>query len=135
VNLGANYGTADKAKAMLLKAAAAVKADQEMALAQFNKGEGGFRNGDLYVFCTRLSDSKVVAGSISTPAGLDPVSLREPGTGRLFGAELVAGLNKPEINTVEYLWPKPGTTGPAFPKVSYVMKVAPNLGCGVGYYK
>jgi hypothetical protein len=41
---GATYaeqtgGTATEAKAMLLKAASAIKADREVALAQFNKGE------------------------------------------------------------------------------------------------
>jgi hypothetical protein len=34
-------GTADEAKAMLMKAAAAVKADKAKALDMFNKGEGG----------------------------------------------------------------------------------------------
>jgi hypothetical protein len=35
-------GTAQKASAMLDKAVAAIKADQAMALAMFNKGEGGY---------------------------------------------------------------------------------------------
>jgi hypothetical protein len=48
-------GTA--AKAMLMKAVAAVKA----ALDMFNKGEGGFLDRDLYVFCFNGSDAKAVA--------------------------------------------------------------------------
>ena len=36
-------GTADEAKAMLVKAVAAVKADKVKALDMFNKGEGGFK--------------------------------------------------------------------------------------------
>ena len=35
-------GTGDEAKAMLIKAVAAVKADKAKALDMFNKGEGGF---------------------------------------------------------------------------------------------
>jgi hypothetical protein len=54
-------GTADEAKAMLMKAVAAVKADKAKALDMFNKGEGGFLDRDLYVFCDNLSDAKVVA--------------------------------------------------------------------------
>ena len=54
-------GTADDAKAMLMKAVAAVKADKAKALDMFNKGEGGFLDRDLYVFCTNLSDAKLVA--------------------------------------------------------------------------
>jgi hypothetical protein len=34
----------------------------------------------------------------------------------------------------EYLFPKPGTTAPNFPKVSFVTRVS-DLACGVGYYK
>ena len=43
-------GTADEAKAMLMKAVAAVKADKAKALDMFNKGEGGFLDRDLYVY-------------------------------------------------------------------------------------
>ena len=43
-------GTADEAKAMLIKAIAAVKADKAKALDMFNKGEGGIpRQGPLCV--------------------------------------------------------------------------------------
>ena len=64
-------GTADEAKAMLLKAVAAVKADRDVALAMFNKGEGGFRDRDLYVFCSRAGDGKNLAGPVAVPAGSD----------------------------------------------------------------
>src|SRR5271169_3277663 len=57
----AGYGTADEAKAMLVKAVAAVKADKTKALDMFDKGEGGFRDRDLYVFCANISDGKTVA--------------------------------------------------------------------------
>src|SRR5271155_4652020 len=57
------YGTPDEAKAMLMKAVAAVKADEAEALDIFNKGEGGFRDRDLYVFCNTISDGKGVAPS------------------------------------------------------------------------
>jgi hypothetical protein len=54
-------GTADEAKAMLMKAVAAVKADKAKALNMFNKGEGGFLDRDLYVFCFNAGDGKQVA--------------------------------------------------------------------------
>src|ERR1700728_3949497 len=56
-----SHGTADEAKAMLIKAIAAVKADEAKALDMFNKGEGGFLDRDLYVFCSTASDGKNVA--------------------------------------------------------------------------
>jgi len=128
-------GTADEAKTMLSKAAAAVKADKDVALAMFNKGEGGFKDRDLYVFCNRISDGKNVAGPISVLAGTDARTLKDP-TGKEFGKELYAASQKPEgeITEVSYLFPKPGTTAPAVPKVSFVTRMG-ELGCGVGYYK
>ena len=54
-------GAAAEAKAMLMKAVAAVKADKAKALDMFNKGEGGFLDRDLYVFCNNVGDGKTVA--------------------------------------------------------------------------
>jgi hypothetical protein len=62
--------------------------------------------------------------------------LKDP-TGKAFGQELYDAVQKPEGQIGEvgsYMFPKPGTTTPLFPKVSFVTKVG-DLGCGVGYYK
>src|ERR1700682_5470413 len=56
---GGQSGTADEAKAMLVKAIAAVKADKTKALDMFAKGEGGFLDRDLYPFCFNISDGKI----------------------------------------------------------------------------
>jgi hypothetical protein len=129
-------GTADEAKAMLMKAVAAVKADRDVALGMFNKGEGGFKDRDLYPFCFRIADGKYVAAPVlAVPVGTNTHTLKDP-TGKVFGEELYAGAQKPEgqITEVSYMFPKPGTTAPAVSKVSFVTRVA-DLGCGVGYYK
>jgi hypothetical protein len=128
-------GSAQEARAMLDKAVAAVKADRDVALIMFQKGEGGFRDRDLYVFCTRMSDAKALAGPVSVSAGTDQRTLKDS-TGKEFGKELYAAGLKPEgqITEVSYMFPKPGTTAPAFSKVSLVTR-AGDLGCGVGYYK
>jgi hypothetical protein len=47
-------------KAMLEKAVAAVKEDKAKAL-EFSKGEGGFKDRDLYVFCANASDGTLTA--------------------------------------------------------------------------
>ena len=57
----ADFGTAEEAKAMLEKAVAAVKEDKAKALDMFNKGEGGFKDRDLYVFCANASDGILTA--------------------------------------------------------------------------
>jgi hypothetical protein len=48
-------------KAMLNRAVAAVKQDKAKALDMFNKGEGGFKDRDLYVFCASASDGILTA--------------------------------------------------------------------------
>ena len=132
------YGTADEAKAMLMKALAAVKADKAKALDMFNKGEGGFLDRDLYVFCDNLSDAKVVA--IGNPnakqlIGSDARTTKDS-TGKVFGVELFAAMQKPEgqITEVSYMFPRPGPDKTPVQKVSLVTR-AGDLGCGVGYYK
>jgi hypothetical protein len=128
-------GTAQEARAMLDKAVAAVKADRDVALAMFLKGEGGFKDRDLYPFCSRASDGKGLAGPVAVQAGIDTRTLKDI-SGKAFGAEQFTVVDKPEgtIIEVSYMFPKPGTTAPAVPKVSFVTKVA-DLVCGVGYYK
>ena len=131
------YGTADEAKAMLMKAVAAVKADKTKALDMFNKGEAGFLNGDLYVFCLDLSDGKLVANVNSKQLlGTDARTFKDS-TGKAFGAEFYAAMQKPEgqISEVSYVWPKPGADKTPVPKVSLVTQISADLGCGVGYYK
>jgi hypothetical protein len=49
----ASYGTEAQAKAMLNRAVVAMKQNKEKALAMFNKGEGGFKDRDLYVLLRR----------------------------------------------------------------------------------
>ena len=58
---GADFGTAEEAKAMLERAVAAVKEDKAKALDMFNNGEGGFKDRDLYVWCANASDGIVTA--------------------------------------------------------------------------
>jgi hypothetical protein len=57
-------------------------------------------------------------------------------TGKAFGLEQYAAVQKPEaqITEVSYMFPKPGTDATPVPKVSFMTKVG-DLGCGVGYYK
>jgi signal transduction histidine kinase len=130
-------GTAEEAKAMLMKAVAAVKADKAKALDEFNKGEGGFLEGDLYVFCFNISDRKVVA--LGNPnekqlLGVDDKTLKDS-TGKPFSIEQFAAAQKPEgqFTVVDYMFPKPGADKTPVPKQSFTTKVD-DLVCGVGYY-
>ena len=57
----ADFGTPEEAKAMLERAVTAVKEDKAKALDMFNKGEGGFKDRDLYVWCANASDGIITA--------------------------------------------------------------------------
>ena len=132
-------GTADEAKAMLMKAVAAVKADKTKALDMFNKGQGGFLDRDLYVFCENVSDGKIVAlgnPNVKDLLGTDGRTTKDS-TGKAFGAEIYAAMQKPEgqITEVSYTGPKPGADDTLAAKVSLVARADSDLGCGVGYYK
>ena len=134
----ADHGTADEAKAMLTKAVAALKADKAKTLDMINKGEGGFLDRDLYVFCANASDGKTVA--LGNPnakqlLGTDTRTLKDS-TGKAFGQELYDAYQKPEgqITEVSYMFVRPGPDKTPAQKVSFATRVG-DLGCGVGYYK
>ena len=128
------FGTADEAKAMLQKAVAAVKADKAKAIDMFVKGEGGFKDRDLYPFCANISDGKVLATQAKSLIGTDGRTLKDK-AGKAFGQELFEVGQKPEgtISEVSYMFPRPGETEPA-QKISFVTRVG-DIYCGVGYYK
>jgi signal transduction histidine kinase len=131
-------GTAEEARAMLDKAAAAVKADRAKALDTFNAGKDGFLDRDLYVFCAEAEDGKIVANGNPNAKKLLGTDLRKlkDSNGKPYGEEIFAAGQKPEGQTTEisgYLFPKPSDPKPAS-KNSFVTKVG-DLFCGVGYYK
>jgi Single Cache domain 2 len=130
----AKFGTAEEAKAMLMKAVAAVKADKAKAIDMFIKGEGGFKDRDLYPFCANNSDGKILATQAKTLIGTDGRTLKDK-SGRAFGQEVYDAGQKAEgtISEVSYMFPRPGETEPV-QKVSFVTKVG-DIYCGVGYYK
>ena len=133
VSAQGQFGTADEAKAMLVKAAAGMKSDKTKTLDLINKGEGGYLDRDLYPFCFDLSDGKILAVASNNAKQLRAL---KDATGRVYGPELYAAAQKPEgqITDVSYMFPRPGADKTPVQKVSFVTKVG-DLGCGVCHYK
>ncbi|HQO28367.1 MAG TPA: cache domain-containing protein [Accumulibacter sp.] len=125
----ADYGTPAEAKAMLDKAVAAVQKDKAGALAMFSKGEGGFKDRDLYPYCGG-PDGNFTAHP--TLVGKSLKDLKDK-SGRALGEEVYAAAKPGVVSEVAYMWARPGQTEPVA-KVAYVTKVADQV-CGVGYYK
>jgi Single Cache domain 2 len=133
-----DHGTPAQAKAMLLKAEAAVKADKAKALDMFNAGGGGFLDRDLYVFCANASDGKLVANgnpNAKQLIGTDNRTFKDA-AGKAYGVEIYNAGKKPpgHITKVSYVFVRPGADTTPVPKVSLVTRVG-DLVCGVGYYK
>ncbi len=127
--LAAEYGTAAEAKAMLEKAVAEVKKDKAAALAKFNKGEGGFKDRDLYPFCVGPDGNFTAHPTLSGKSAKD---LKDK-AGKPIGAEMYSKAQEGKIDELSYMWPRPGGTEPV-QKVSYYTKVGDQI-CAVGYYK
>ncbi|MHB1400514.1 MAG: cache domain-containing protein [Trichloromonadaceae bacterium] len=125
----AEFGTAAEAKAMLEKAVAAVKANKAEALGKFAKGEGGFKDRDLYPFCGG-PDGNFTAHPSLTGKSLKGLMDK---AGKPLGEEIYAKAAEGTISEVSYMWPRPGSSEPV-QKVTYITKVGDQV-CAVGYYK
>jgi signal transduction histidine kinase len=129
-------GTAGEAKAMFERAVAALKTEfKATALSEFNdKNNNKFHDRDLYVFCMNMSDGKITATANQALIGTDIRTLKakdDPFGQRIYDA--MKGTPEESVATVDYNFPKPGTTE-YVPKQSFVTRVG-DQGCGVGYYK
>jgi Single Cache domain 2 len=129
-------GTAAEAKAMFERAVAALKTEfKATALSEFNdKNNNKYHDRDLYVFCLNMSDGKITATANQALMGTDirTIKAKDDSFGqRIYDA--MKGTPEEGVATVDYNFPKPGTTEP-LPKQSFVTRVG-DQGCGVGYYK
>ncbi len=103
----------------------------------FNKGEGGFLDQDLYVFCNNISDG--MTGALGNPNAKQLIGtdsrIAKDAAGEAH-MDLYASRQKPEgqITEVQLHVSKAGADKTPVAKVSYVTRVG-DLGCGVGYYK
>jgi len=129
-------GTAAEARTMLDRAVAALKTEfKATAPSEFNdKNNKQYHDRDLYVFCINMPDGKLTAAADATMIGTDGRTLKfkdDPFGQRVYDA--MKGTPEGTVTTVDYSFPKPGTTE-YVPKQSFVTRVGDH-GCGVGYYK
>ena len=125
----AQYGTPEEAKAMLERAVVALKADKGKALVMFTRGEGSFKDRDLYPYCGG-PDGYFTAHP--TLLGRSLKNLKDK-AGKPLGEEVYARAKEGDVAMVWYVWPRPGQTDPV-EKAAFVTKVGDQV-CAVGYYK
>ena len=126
----AAHGTEAQAKAMLNRAVVAMKKDRKQALAMFNKGDGGFKDRDLYVFCANASDGVLVAHPYLKGEHLQEIVGKK---GFPLGKEIMQKARVGTIRQVSYWWPRPGSDVPLEKHTFYTKVEGHN--CGVGYYR
>ena len=126
----AQFGSEQEARAMLEKAVATLKADKAKALETFNKGEAGFKDRDLYVFCANASDGVLTAHPYLKGEHLQDIVGKK---GYPLGKEIMEKATEGKILEVSYWWPRPGTDTP-LEKHTFYTKVG-DQNCGVGFYK
>jgi signal transduction histidine kinase len=124
------FGSEKEARVMLEKAVAALKENKAKALEMFNKGEGGFKDRDLYVFCANASDGVLTAHPYLKGEHLQDIKGKK---GYPLGQEIMKSATEGQIKTVTYFWPRPGTEQP-LEKHTFYTKVG-DQNCGVGFYK
>lgn len=130
------FGSADDAKAMLDRAATALKVNEAAALKQFNDDKNKqFRDRDLYVYCFNVASGKFTAFQNDMMIGVDIRELKLPPDDPIGKRAYDAVHDAPEGNVVsiEYNFPKPGTKTQAA-KQTLETRVG-NQACGVTYFK
>ena len=94
---------------MLSRAVVAMKQNPEKALAMFNKGEGGFKYRDLYVFCANALDGTLTAHPYLKGEHLQDIVGKK---GYPLGKEIMRSATEGQIKQLAYWWPRPGSDKP-----------------------
>jgi signal transduction histidine kinase len=129
----AHAATAAEAKAFAERAAAHIKeVGEAKAFADFTNKNGGFVQGELYVFCYDHDGVNKAHGANPAFVGKNLLHIKDP-DGHEPNAEIVkTGFDKGQ-GWVDFKWPNPATKK-IQEKSAYVIRTN-DVVCGVGYYK
>ena len=106
---------------------------RDQALADFSRPDGGFIDGELYIFCLDASGVVVASGGSPKIVGHNLADARGP-DGRLAIVEVIQlGLSQGS-GWLEFRWPDPATKRIEL-KTVYILKVDDHTICGSGYYE
>jgi signal transduction histidine kinase len=106
---------------------------RDQAFADFSRPDGGYVDGELYIFCQDASGIVVAHGGNPRLVGQNLADVRGP-DGRFANVEINhLGLTQGS-GWLEFRWPNPATHRVGL-KAAYVLKVDDHTVCGSGYYK
>lgn len=128
----AGTATAEQAQALLARAVAKIKADgQDAALKAFSDRQGGFIEGELYVFVFDMKGIYLASGGNPALVGMDAIDLKDA-EGKALVREMVALAKGKGEGSVDYVWLNRATNKVEH-KRSLIQKVGDSI-VGVGYY-
>ena len=105
----------------------------EICLSEFNKTEGEFIKGELYMFAYDFSGINKALGSNPKMVGKNLYNLKD-GSGKMLIQELITIAKDKGEGWLDYKWSHP-ITKKTTDKTSYIKKINDDLFIGTGYYK
>jgi cytochrome c len=134
INASAEADPAQEVQALVERGFARIHdVGREQALADFSRPDGGFIDGELFIFCLDASGVVVASGGSPKVIGHNLADARGP-DGRLAIVEVIQlGLSQGS-GWLEYRWPNPANKRIEL-KTVYVLKVDDHTVCGSGYYE
>ena len=125
--------TPEQAKAFSERAAAHIKrVGEKQAFADFTRPDGGFVDGELYVFCYDRNGVNMAHGGNRSFVGRNLLHIKDP-DGAEHNLMIVRMGFDHERGWVDFKWPNPVTKRIEH-KSAYVIRTN-DVVCGVGYYK
>jgi hypothetical protein len=133
-SLAANARTPEEVQAFTQRAVTHIHdVGRDQAFADFSRPDGGFVDGELYIYCQDASGVVVAHGGNPKIVGRNMADVRGP-DGRLPNVEInQLGLTQGS-GWLEFRWPNPATKRIEL-KAAYVLRVDDHTVCGSGYYK
>ena len=126
--------TADEAKAFAERAVAHIQGvGRDKAFADFSRPDGGYVDGELYMFCYAADGTNLAHGGNPGFVGKNLLNVKDP-DGKLANAEIIRTGLEQGTGWVDFRWPNP-MTKKIEAKSAYVIRVDPATVCGSGYYK
>ncbi|MDG4561332.1 MAG: cache domain-containing protein [Candidatus Competibacter sp.] len=116
----ADAATADEVVAKVKEAAAAVSANADVTLSEFDKKDGKWAWKDTYVWALDCTNGVIKAHPSPKVKGMKLADLKDKETGKEIGTPLCDAAKGANGGWVEYMWTKPGAEG-NHRKVAYVL--------------
>ncbi len=115
------------------RAAAYIKqVGEDKAFTDFTRADGGFKDGELYVFCYDHDGVNKAHGANPAFVGKNLLNLKDP-DGKEVNAEIVKLAWSQGQGWIDFKWPNP-LTKKIQQKSAFVIRTN-DVVCGVGFYK